>query len=105
MHWCLLLPPFSAIQLDKDEIRLRRTIGLKKDEFTLDRKHVNKAEVMNLLESAGFSRANPYYVVQQGKVSSRGRCTSSAVRCILPQTGTARSYSALHTLTDWFESC
>jgi len=25
---------------------------------------------MNLLESAGFSRANPYYVVQQGKVSS-----------------------------------
>lgn len=28
----------------------------------------SKAEVMNLLESAGFSRANPYYVVQQGKV-------------------------------------
>ena len=25
--------------------------------------------MMNLLESAGFSRANPYYVVQQGKVS------------------------------------
>lgn len=22
---------------------------------------------MNLLESAGFSKANPYYVVQQGK--------------------------------------
>lgn len=28
----------------------------------------SKSEVMNLLESAGFSRANPYYVVQQGKV-------------------------------------
>ena len=27
-----------------------------------------KSEVINLLESAGFSRANPYYVVQQGKV-------------------------------------
>lgn len=26
---------------------------------------------MNLLESAGFSRANPYYVVQQGKVGIR----------------------------------
>ena len=24
--------------------------------------------MVNLLESAGFSRANPYYVVQQGKV-------------------------------------
>lgn len=23
---------------------------------------------MNLLESAGFSRSNPYYVVKQGKV-------------------------------------
>lgn len=27
---------------------------------------------MNLLESAGFSRSNPYYVVQQGKVSISG---------------------------------
>ena len=24
---------------------------------------------MNLLETAGFSRANPYYVVQQGKIA------------------------------------
>jgi hypothetical protein len=28
----------------------------------------SKAEVTNLLESAGFSRSNPYYIVQQGKV-------------------------------------
>ena len=31
-----------------------------------------KTEVVNLLESAGFSRANPYYVVQQGKVIRLG---------------------------------
>ena len=24
---------------------------------------------MNLLESAGFSRSNPYYIVKQGRVS------------------------------------
>lgn len=30
--------------------------------------------MMNLLESAGFSRANPYYVVQQGKVSHSAPC-------------------------------
>lgn len=30
----------------------------------------SKTEVMNLLESAGFSRSNPYYVVQQGKVGA-----------------------------------
>ena len=28
-----------------------------------------RTEVSNLLESAGFSRSNPYYVVQQGKAS------------------------------------
>lgn len=27
-----------------------------------------KTEVSDILESAGFSKANPYYVVQQGKV-------------------------------------
>lgn len=27
-----------------------------------------KNDVMNLLESAGFSRSNPYYIVKQGKV-------------------------------------
>lgn len=51
------------------ELHLRRTIGLKKDEYSLDRKSVTKAEVMNLLESAGFSRSNPYYIVPQGRVS------------------------------------
>ncbi len=30
--------------------------------------------MMNLLESAGFSRANPYYVVQQGKVAYPALC-------------------------------
>lgn len=32
----------------------------------------SKTEVQNLLESAGFSRSNPYYVVQQGKVRPAG---------------------------------
>uniref|UniRef100_A0A7S2RI58 Structural maintenance of chromosomes protein n=1 Tax=Mucochytrium quahogii TaxID=96639 RepID=A0A7S2RI58_9STRA len=56
--------------LDSDEVVLRRTIGLKKDEYFLNNKHVTKADVINLLESAGFSRSNPYYIVQQGKVNS-----------------------------------
>src|SRR4051812_38879522 len=52
----------------KDEVVLRRTIGLKKDEYSLDKKSVQKADVMNLLESAGFSKSNPYYIVPQGRV-------------------------------------
>lgn len=56
--------------MDKEEVTLRRTIGLKKDEYYLDKKHVTKHDVINLLESAGFSRSNPYYIVQQGKVNA-----------------------------------
>ncbi|KAI9341941.1 putative chromosome segregation protein SudA [Obelidium mucronatum] len=52
----------------RDEVVLRRTIGLKKDEYSLDRKTVTKTDVMNLLESAGFSRSNPYYIVPQGRI-------------------------------------
>ena len=46
------------------------SVGFKKDEFFLNRKRVQKAEVLSLLESAGFSKSNPYYIVQQGKVSN-----------------------------------
>jgi len=60
----------NRIPVDREEVRLRRTIGAKKDEYFLDKKHITKTEVMNLLESAGFSRSNPYYVVQQGKIAS-----------------------------------
>lgn len=55
---------------DRDEVALRRMVGLKKDEYVLDRKNVTRTEVFNLLESAGFSRSNPYYIVQQGKVAA-----------------------------------
>ncbi|KAG5185319.1 RecF/RecN/SMC [Tribonema minus] len=60
----------GRLPVDGDEVVLRRTIGLKKDEFFLNRKRVTKADVSSLLESAGFSKSNPYYIVQQGKVSA-----------------------------------
>ncbi|KAK9456302.1 RecF/RecN/SMC [Dipodascopsis uninucleata] len=53
-----------------DEVILRRTIGLKKDEYSLDRKSASKSDIMNLLESAGFSRSNPYYIVPQGRITA-----------------------------------
>ncbi|RKO97584.1 RecF/RecN/SMC protein [Caulochytrium protostelioides] len=53
----------------RDEVVLRRTVGLKKDEYALDRKSVPRTEVLNLLESAGFSRCNPYYIVPQGRIT------------------------------------
>jgi structural maintenance of chromosome 3 (chondroitin sulfate proteoglycan 6) len=49
---------------------IRRTIGHTKDEFFLQRKRATKNEIMSLLEGAGFSRSNPYFIVQQGKVNA-----------------------------------
>jgi structural maintenance of chromosome 3 (chondroitin sulfate proteoglycan 6) len=60
---------------NSDEVVLRRTIGLKKDEFFLQRKRTSKSEIQSLLESAGFSKSNPYFIVQQGKVQDL--CTMS----------------------------
>ena len=62
----------------REEVILRRTIGLKKDEYSLDKKSVSKADVMNLLESAGFSKSNPYYIVPQGRVRPQRGCTPHA---------------------------
>eukprot|EP01080_Neovahlkampfia_damariscottae_P003454 gene3454-6103_t len=59
----------NRLPIDKREVAIRRTIGLKKDEYRIDSKSVTQKEVLNLLESAGFSSSNPYYIVEQGKVS------------------------------------
>ena len=44
------------------------TNGLKILAESLKCFYFRKGDVMNLLESAGFSRSNPYYIVKQGKV-------------------------------------
>lgn len=35
----------NRLPVDREEVRLRRNIGLKKDEYYLDKKHITKAEV------------------------------------------------------------
>ncbi|CAN6675088.1 structural maintenance of chromosomes protein 3 [Trichomonascus vanleenenianus] len=53
-----------------EEVVIRRTVGLKKDDYSLDKKSSSKQEIANLLENAGFSQANPYYIVPQGRVTA-----------------------------------
>lgn len=60
----------GRIPTGKAETILRRTIGSKKDDYALDRKSTSKGEVMALLESAGFSRSNPFFIVPQGRVTA-----------------------------------
>jgi structural maintenance of chromosome 3 (chondroitin sulfate proteoglycan 6) len=54
----------------KNEFVLRRTIGAKKDEYSMDRKNSTKREVFEMLEAAGLSRSNPFYIVPQGRVTA-----------------------------------
>lgn len=54
----------------KDEFTLRRTIGAKKDEYSMDRKNATRREVHEMLEAAGLSRSNPFYIVPQGRVAT-----------------------------------
>jgi len=82
----------GRIPVDSLEVRLRRTISLKKDEYSLDRKHVTKTEVVNLLESAGFSRANPYYIVQQGKIRDLAVMTDKNRLGLLKEVGGTKIY-------------
>ncbi|KAI5950077.1 SMC3 [Candida theae] len=56
--------------ISRSEISIRRTIGMKKDDYSLDGKSATRSDIMNLLESAGFSRSNPYYIVPQGRITS-----------------------------------
>ena len=57
----------NRLPIDEKEVALRRQIGFKKDQYYLNKKMVTRSDVMNVLESAGFSRSNPYYIVKQGK--------------------------------------
>ncbi|KAG9246730.1 putative chromosome segregation protein sudA [Calycina marina] len=78
----------------KDELILRRTIGLKKDDYSLDRKNATKADVNNLLESAGFSRSNPYYIVPQGRVTALTNMKDAERLTILKEVAGTQVYEA-----------
>ncbi|CAP68729.1 uncharacterized protein PODANS_7_6980 [Podospora anserina S mat+] len=53
-----------------DEVVIRRTIALKKDEYSVDRKVQTRADVLKILETAGFAKENPFYIVPQGRIAA-----------------------------------
>lgn len=78
--------------IDRDEIRVRRTIGVKKDDYSLDGKNVTRTEIFNLLESCGFTKSNPYYIVQQGKVAELTLMTDKARLQLIKEVSGASVY-------------
>lgn len=76
----------------KEVVELRRTIGLKKDEYSLDKKSVSKGDVVSLLEAAGFSRTNPYYIVPQGRITALCNSKDSERLALLKEVSGTRVY-------------
>ncbi len=74
------------------EVTIRRTVGAKKDEYFLDKKHSTKQDIVSFLESAGFSRSNPYYIVQQGKIQELATMTEEARLDLLKEVAGTRVY-------------
>ncbi|XP_015518087.1 structural maintenance of chromosomes protein 3 [Neodiprion pinetum] len=82
----------GRLPIDKDEVYLRRMIGSKKDQYFLNKKIVTRSDVMNLLESAGFSRSNPYYIVKQGKINQMATAPDSQRLKLLREVAGTRVY-------------
>ncbi|ODM99910.1 Structural maintenance of chromosomes protein 3 [Orchesella cincta] len=78
--------------IDRDEVFLRRVIGAKKDQYFLNKKMVPRNDVVNLLESAGFSRSNPYYIVKQGKINQMATAPDSHRLKLLREVAGTRVY-------------
>lgn len=76
----------------KTEVVIRRTIGLKKDEYSIDHKSASKSDVMNLLESGGFSRSNPYYIVPQGRITALTNAKDSERLTLLKEVAGTQVY-------------
>ena len=59
------------------ELVIRRVIGAKSDIYYINAKPVTRGEIISLMEAAGFSRNNPFYLVEQGQVSDLANCSES----------------------------
>lgn len=61
----IVLPAQKA---NEPVVKIRRTMGKQHDEYRVNDRKYTGSEVRQLLESAGFSASNPYYIVEQGKI-------------------------------------
>ncbi|OAF71780.1 Structural maintenance of chromosomes protein 3 [Intoshia linei] len=66
------------LPIDSNEVIFRRVIGAKKDQYYVNKKLSSRIDCMNLLESAGLSKSNPYYIVKQGKINALALSQDSA---------------------------
>ena len=58
----------KRLPVSQDVVAIRRSIGLNKDEYFINRKQTSRNEIRNLFETAGISLSSGLFIVQQGRV-------------------------------------
>eukprot|EP00762_Andalucia_godoyi_P007861 ANDGO_01235.mRNA.1 Structural maintenance of chromosomes protein 3 len=82
----------GRIPIDKPTVAITRMVGLKSEEFRVDGKPMSSRDVTNLLETAGFSRSNPYYIVRQGEIEKLVAATDEERLVLLKEVAGTRVY-------------
>ncbi|KAH0488050.1 MAG: hypothetical protein KVP17_003920, partial [Porospora cf. gigantea B] len=100
----------TLVAFQRDEVRLSRRITCNKDEYVLDSKSVSSTEFLAVLESSGFSKSNPYYIVRQGQIANITSMADDARLRLLKEIAGTRSYDskreeAIKTLEDTKRKC
>nr|CDP95798.1 BMA-SMC-3, isoform b [Brugia malayi] len=80
------------VAIEANEVRVLRRVSMKKDQYFIDAKLVARSDVVNLMESAGFSRSNPYYIVKQGKINELATSPDSHRLKLLREVAGTRVY-------------
>ncbi|EPE07335.1 chromosome segregation protein [Ophiostoma piceae UAMH 11346] len=84
----------NRFQTNNREVSLRRTISLRKDEYAVDKKVSTRSEVMSMLDTAGFSLKNSYYIVPQGRVTALTNMKESDRLKLLKEVAGTESYES-----------
>ncbi|SCV04248.1 LAMI_0H14598g1_1 [Lachancea mirantina] len=85
----------TGLQVTQAEtIKVRRTIGLKKDEYSINGKTCHKGDIARMLESVGFSPSNPYNIVPQGRIVAVTNAKDEERLSLLEEVVGAKSFEA-----------
>ena len=76
---------------EKSEVSVKRIIGMKKDEFYVEGRRVQKSEFDGFLEAAGISRS-AYFAVEQGRVALLSTMDDSRRFDLLRELSGTRTY-------------
>lgn len=84
---------------------IRRVLSLNRDVYLINGRQVNKRGVFSRLETAGFARSNPFYIVPQGRITMITNATNAErLKLLLDVSGVSvyadRRASALRRLED-----